>query len=129
MEIAHYLAAQLAAAPLVGLAGVSKTITQHNVPSLERRFDHFRNCLRAIGKHEAQFAKRCEALGARVKQQTADAVADPGSPWLASRRYGMSFCLQPLFQAAKLGAFTGAIQALEGHKQALWHERSLHISY
>jgi hypothetical protein len=33
--------------------------------------------------------------------------------------------LEPLFQAAKLGTFTGAIQALEGHKQASWHERSL----
>src|SRR5580704_1517492 len=111
MKVVYNLAAQLPPDALVGLAGIGEAVAQDDLARHERGLDHFSDRLGTIGEHQTQLSEGSDIIGARVQQQGADAVANPGSPWLAGRRYRKTIRFQPVFQAAKLGAFTGPIQA------------------
>lgn len=58
VQLQYSLGPQLAPAALVGLTGISKTVTQHPLALLERRQDLLVNVLRAVGEHKRHFRQR-----------------------------------------------------------------------
>ena len=83
MQRQHARGAKLSAAPLVGLRGIGVAIAEHDGAAIECRANHFCDRLRAVGKHQAELSEGIDAGAARIKQQAADAIAQPCASGLA----------------------------------------------
>ena len=111
-------AAELAATALIGLTGVREAIAENNVAAVERGRDDFGDALGASGEHESELGHGIEALGFRVEEQGADAVADAGASRLAGDGDGETLSFEVRGEFAELRRFAGAVQAFEGEEEA-----------
>ncbi len=114
-------AAELAAAALIGLTGVGEAIAEHDVAAVKRRRDDLGDALGARGEHESQLSHGIEALGFRIEEQGADAIADVGASGLAGDGDGETLGFEVRGEFAELRGFAGAIQAFEGEEEATRH--------
>ena len=114
-------AAELAAAALVGLTGVREAIAENDVAAVERGRDDFGDALGAGGEHESQLGHGIEALGLRVEEQGADAIADACASGLARDGDGETLGLEVRGEFAELRRFAGAVQAFEGEEESARH--------
>jgi hypothetical protein len=127
VEAQHRVAAELSSSTLIGFGGIGEAVAQHPLAAGERRFDHLRELLGAGSEHERHLSHGIEALGARVEQHSANALANLGSAGLASGEHINAFRAQHLRQLPQLSGFAAAVEAFEGDELAA-HGRMAHAA-
>jgi hypothetical protein len=118
-------AAELAAAALVGLTGISEAIAEDDVAAVERGRDDLGDALGACGEHESQLGHRIEALGPGIEEQGTNAVADAGASGLAGDGNGQTLGFEVRGEFAELRGFSGTVQAFEGEEETTRHKDRL----
>src|SRR6476469_4409799 len=102
VQLQYSLGAQLASAALIGLTGISKTITQDPLALLERRQDLLVNVLRAVSEHKRHF-RQWRQSGCPGTQTHRAQVLPQGRPaGLARGDYVQTTFTQPSSQVLQL---------------------------
>src|SRR5437588_7735342 len=128
MKFMYALNTKLASATLIGLARVAEAVAQHPLSLLQSRKDLLVNVLGAVGKHKGQFCHRRKSRGARIQQDSPQAVSQGRTSRLAGDDYIHTLLAQVSCQLLQLGGLAGAVEALKGYKLAAWfgrHEKDL----
>ena len=125
VHVEDELRAELAAATLVGLGRVRKSIAENDFASGEGGLNHLSDGLGAIGEHQGQLGHGREGGGAGIEQQSADAVARGGAAGLAGNDGVQAAPLDPCGQALDLRGFTGPVKTFERDEKTARHGVSL----
>jgi len=114
---------------LVGLGGVGVAIAEDDGAVAKGGEDDFGYGLGAVSEHESHLGGRGDGavggFGAGVEQNAADTVAEGRSSGLAKGDNFVSLDLKRGGEAAKLGGFSGAVEAFEGNEISARHNLQL----
>jgi len=118
MQREHWLAAEFAAAALIGFGGIGEAVAEDDLAICQRGVDHLRDVLRARRKHQRQFRHRGKAVSCGIEQETPDFLPSRGSTGLASDNNRQALRAQYAGKFFELRAFAAAIEAFEGDETA-----------
>ena len=129
MHLEDALAAELAAAALVGLGGVGVAVTEDDFAGGECGEDDLGDRLSAISEHECHLGgggdRAVGGLRTGVEKNAADSVAEDCPAGLAEGDDVMAFALKCGGEAADLGGLSGTVEALEGDEVSARHSLQL----
>ena len=118
MQRQHSFAAQLAAAALIRLRRIGKTIAEHDLTLGKPRLNDLGDVLRPRREHQSQFGERCERGSFCVEQKLANLFAGRRAARFPRHHHGQALCTQDRGQLCQLSALAASVETFEGDESA-----------
>ncbi len=116
MQPQHDLAAQLAAAALVSLAGIGEAVAQHPLAAMQCGQNQLVNMLGAVGKHQRQLRQRRKPGSPRAEQNAAQLLSQRGAAGLGRVDHVQPVPAQINRQIFQLRGLAYAVEPFKGDK-------------